>query len=115
MLFILPIPSRRADRDMMFSSDVAAIARDPRWLPHRYDPEFDAVHFLKLGRDDHRAATFLIDAELPTDAAKLVLERGPSLAAARSSAAPLHFISPSAFAARPCLPARSTGLVYRWR
>ena len=82
---------------MMFSSDVAAIARDPHWLPHRYDPEFDAVHFLKLSREGHRAATFLIDAELPADAATLVLERGASLAAARGTAAPLHFVFHSAY------------------
>ncbi|OYY75984.1 MAG: hypothetical protein B7Y43_16770 [Sphingomonas sp. 28-62-20] len=82
---------------MIVTAELASIARDPLWFPHRYDPGHDAVHFLRLARDDHRAATFLIDAELPADADKLVLERGPSVAAGRGGAAPLHFIFHSAY------------------
>jgi hypothetical protein len=73
------------------------VARDATWLPHRYDPGYDAIHFLQLSRAQHDALTFLIDSDLPRDAAKLVLERAPSVAAASATAAPLHFIFHSGY------------------
>jgi hypothetical protein len=75
--------------------DVARIVRDPLWLPHRYDPEFDAVHFVKLSRADHRAMTFLIEAEIPADAAKVVIDRRKAVAAAASGR--LNFVFHSAY------------------
>jgi hypothetical protein len=75
--------------------DVARIVRDPSWLPHRYDPEFDAVHFVKLSRADHRGMTFLIDAEVPADVAKVVIERRRAVAAAARGR--LNFVFHSAY------------------
>jgi hypothetical protein len=79
------------------TSAVATIARDPLWLPHRYDPGYDAVHYLRLDRAQHDALTFLIDSELPAGLDKLVVERARSAQAATHSAAPLHFIFHSAY------------------
>jgi len=76
--------------------DIARIAQDPLWFAHRYDPGHDAVHFVRLPRDIHRAATFVTDEYLPADAAKLVLHRHAVMAAA-AAAAPLHFIFHSAY------------------
>lgn len=78
-------------------STVETVARDPLWLPHRYDPGYDAVHYLRLDRAQHDALTFLIDSELPAGLDKLVLERAPSVGAAAPHAAPLHFIFHSAY------------------
>lgn len=82
---------------MAFTTEVAAIARDATWLPHRYDPGFDTIHFLKLSREDHRAAAFLIDEELPADADRLILGRADSVEAAAANQAPLHVIFHSAY------------------
>jgi hypothetical protein len=79
---------------MQSSAPAASIAADPLWWPHRYDPEHDAVHLVRMDRGAHRAATFLTDEELPTAAERLVLGR-PDLAA--PATAPLHFIFHSAF------------------
>lgn len=77
-------------------ASVAAIARDPSWLPHRYDPEHDAVHFRATPRIDHRAATFLTDEYLPAADAPLVLRRS-DVTAAGAARAPIHFVFHSAF------------------
>ena len=72
-----------------------AVAGDPLWLAHRYDPVGDSVHFVPVSRDEHRAATFLTDEYLgdrtpvPVARAEAVLNAGP--------AAPIHFILHSAF------------------
>ncbi len=76
--------------------DLTRIGRDPLWFAHRYDPGQDAVHFLRLSRDVHRAATFVTDEYLPADAAKLVLRRQDVMAAAPLPA-PVHFIFHSAY------------------
>ena len=47
---------------------IGDVARDPLWLPHRYDPGHDAVHFRRTPRAVHRAATFITDEYLPADA-----------------------------------------------
>lgn len=78
------------------SPELATIARDAAWLPHRYDPEHDAVHFVRLDRAGHRARTFLTDAELPK-VAPLVLPRGSAAGAAAGVAAPIHFVFHSAY------------------
>lgn len=77
-------------------SDIAAIVRDPLWLPDRYDPEHDAIHFKRLTRADHDRATFLTDEYLPAGAAKVVVARGEAMAA-RPGAGPVHYIFHSAY------------------
>jgi hypothetical protein len=77
-------------------TSVAAIARDPSWLPHRYDPEHDAIHFRATPRSVHRAATFLTDDYLPAGDAPIVLRRS-DVAAAGKAGDPIHFIFHSAF------------------
>jgi len=71
------------------------IVRDAEWLADRYDPEHDAVHFRRVSREAHRAATFLTDEYLPA-APPVVVGRGETMAASPPQA-PLHFIFHSAF------------------
>jgi hypothetical protein len=80
----------------MSAPDIAAIARDPLWLAHRFDPTHDAVHMLRVERSTHRAAIFLTDEYLPADAEKVVLRRVDAVAGAPAPA-PLHFILHSAY------------------
>ena len=76
---------------------VAAIACDPQWLAHRYDPHHDAVHYIAVNRAERRKATFLTDQFLPKDRPPLILERTAAVNAMRSAHAPLHFVFHSAF------------------
>ena len=76
--------------------NVALLARDPHWFPHRYDPGQDAVHLVRLDREQHRRASFLTEQYFPADAQTLVLGRAEMVAAA-PPAAPLHFVFHSAF------------------
>ncbi len=76
--------------------DIEAIASDATWLPHRYDPGHDSVHFVRVTREAHRAATFLTDDHLPTSKDPVVVRRADAMAAA-APPAPLHFIFHSAF------------------
>ena len=78
------------------SDHVAMIVRDPDWLPHRYDPGHDAVHFLKLDREQAGRATFLIDKELPAGLPTVVLGRAESMVPAPAPA-PLHLILHSGY------------------
>lgn len=72
------------------------VAGDAQWLAHRYEPARDSFHFRLLTRDEHRAATFLTDEELPPARDTAVIPRTAALAAA-GEPAPLHFIFHSAF------------------
>lgn len=81
---------------MIKTADIAAIAGDPSWFPHRFDPEHDAVHFVELPRRGHRAVTFVTDEYLPADAARVVVRRQDAVAAAPPPA-PVHFIFHSAY------------------
>jgi hypothetical protein len=74
----------------------SAIASDPNWLPHRYDEEVDAVHFLRLDRSGHRGVTFITDEYLPADAEKIVLRRQDAIAGLKPGA-PIHFVFHSAY------------------
>jgi hypothetical protein len=65
------------------------------WLPHRYDPQYDAVHFRYLPRARHDEVTFLIDEHLGPGEA-VVIRREDALAAAPQPA-PMHFIFHSAY------------------
>lgn len=77
-------------------TDPRAVAGDAGWLPHRYDPGHDAVHFIALSREEHRAATFLTDDELPPGRAPVVMRRADALAEA-APPAPMHYIFHSAY------------------
>ena len=46
--------------------DAAAVARDPNWLPNRYDESLDLIHFVRLTREEHRSVTFITDAPART-------------------------------------------------
>lgn len=76
--------------------DLAAVARSPAWLAHRYDPTGDKIHFVHAPRETQRAATFLIDEYLPKADQPFVADRRAALAAATPSA-PIHFIFHSAY------------------
>lgn len=65
------------------------------WLAHRYDPEHDAVHFLKVGRALRRKVPFLTDEELGKQADPLVVRRQD--AAGMASTHRLNFIFHSAY------------------
>jgi hypothetical protein len=41
--------------------DLEDIVREPEWLPHRYQAADRSIIFLRLTKEDHRAATFLDD------------------------------------------------------
>lgn len=74
---------------------LSQIVQDPLWLPHRYDPGQDALHFRLVSRDQHRTAIFLTDEYLgPVE--PIVLRRGDVMAA-MAGTAPLHFVFHSAF------------------
>lgn len=75
---------------------ITAIARDPQWLAHRYDPDHDSIHFRRTLRDHHRSATFLTDEYLPAADAPAVVARERAMET-RGPAAPIHFIFHSAF------------------
>ncbi|HEX9946878.1 MAG TPA: hypothetical protein VGA98_04990 [Allosphingosinicella sp.] len=81
---------------MSAAPDPTAVARDATWLPHRYDESQDAVHFLRLTREEHRSVTFITDEYIPAEAPRLVLRRS-DVAAAAGPPAPLHFIFHSAY------------------
>jgi len=78
------------------SDHVAMIVRDPHWLPHRYDPGHDAVHFLKLDRDQIGRATFLTEQELPDGLPSVILGREESMVPAPAPA-PVHLILHSGY------------------
>lgn len=81
---------------MAGTSDPAAVARDPVWLPHRYDETEDSVHFLRLTRDEHRSVTFITDDYIRPEAPRQVLGRRESAESA-GPPSPLHFIFHSAY------------------
>lgn len=75
--------------------NVSTIASDPAWLPHRYDPGHDAIHFRRTPRSAHGKATFLTD-EYLGEAKPTILARTAALPHV-GTAAPLRFILHSAF------------------
>jgi hypothetical protein len=81
---------------MIATPDLAAIAADSTWLANRYDESQDAIHFVRLTREEHRAVTFITDDYIPAEAPRLVLRRG-DVAAAAGPPAPLHFVFHSAY------------------
>ena len=81
---------------MTRQDNVAQIVRDPNWFAHRYNESQDAIQFVRIAREEHRAASFLRDEFLPGSANPLFLARGETMAAA-PAAAPVHFIFHSAY------------------
>lgn len=74
----------------------AQIPRDPLWLAHRYVESKDVIQFRHVTRDEHRAATFVIDQYLPAEAQRVEISRREALAAA-APPGPVHFVFHSAF------------------
>jgi hypothetical protein len=68
----------------------------PEWLAHRYDPQQDAVQFVRADRETRRSIPFLTDEYLPSAAEPLVASRLESLRVI-PSVAPIHFILHSAY------------------
>ncbi|MFD1610724.1 hypothetical protein ACFSCW_02790 [Sphingomonas tabacisoli] len=73
-----------------------SVPRDPLWLAHRYVESRDAVQFRHVTRDEHRAATFVIDQHLSDNPQLAEIDRRQALAAA-TAPGPLHFVFHSAF------------------
>jgi hypothetical protein len=72
------------------------IPRDPLWLAHRYVESRDAIQFVHMTRDEHRAATFISGDHMPAGKEPVQIDRRQALAAA-APAGPVHFIFHSAF------------------
>ena len=66
------------------------------WLAHRYDPQHDAIHFIKADRELRRKVPFLTDENLPSAKEPLVARRQDGLAAV-APPSPVHFIFHSAY------------------
>lgn len=81
---------------MALDQTVSEKLRDAAWLPHRYDPQFDAYHFIPVSRDVHRRVTFLTDEYLPKGLQPEVIARNDAMAHCGTSG-PIHFIFHSAF------------------
>jgi hypothetical protein len=77
-------------------ASVADIAKNAAWLPHRYDPRHDAIHFLPVTRSVHRRSTFITDEYLPKGMIPTIVARRDAIAVA-AAPAPLHFIFHAAF------------------
>jgi hypothetical protein len=77
-------------------SQTREIAGDAEWLAHRHDAANDSIQFVRATRADHRAAVFLIDAELAGSAQPTVIDRKTAIASI-SVQAPIHFIFHSAY------------------
>ena len=72
------------------------IVRDPAWLAHRYDPQYDAVHFVHADRELRRRVPFLTDSEMKLADGPVVIARADALSALRTPV-PVHFLFHSAF------------------
>lgn len=81
---------------MATDAAVGTIVRDGRWLPHRFDPDGDTVHYLRVPREIHRQVTFITDEHLPEGLEKVVLRRRDAVSEA-APPVPVHFIFHSAF------------------
>lgn len=81
---------------MTGAPEIAAIAGNGAWFAHRYDPEHDAVHFVRMSREIHRNATFLTDEYLPAGLDTVVIARRQAIDAMPATKSP-HFIFHSAF------------------
>lgn len=91
------------------------LGTDSDWLAHRFDGARGIVRFLRVPREDHRAATFLDDEYLGARE-HLDVPVGDLASMDFGAAAPVHFIFHSAFCCSTLLarafdlPGRSIGL-----
>jgi hypothetical protein len=69
---------------------------DPEWLAHRFDPQADAVHFVRVPRALRNSVPFLTDEHLPSAQQPLVVRREDAIAAAEAPS-PVHFVFHSAY------------------
>ncbi len=76
---------------------IRMIVQDARWLSHRYDPTYDAIHFRMTPRETHAAATFLTDKYLVEEEAPGIIRRAEAMAAIGDLHSPMHFVFHSAF------------------
>jgi hypothetical protein len=78
--------------------EARALAADFEWFPHRIEPGLDAIHFVRLAREDHRNASFLSDEYIGDGRGRKTLPVGQvAAAAAAAPAGRCHFIFHSAF------------------
>lgn len=75
---------------------------DPAWLAHRYDAPSDRLLFRHVPRAMHGEGAFLTD-ELIGEQPQVIAGRAESVAAARKTAGPIHFLFHSAFCASTLL------------
>lgn len=81
-----------------------AIIRDPQWFPHRFDAARRQIMFVRLTREQHRAAAFLDDRHLGEG----LESRAVAIDAIDADAVPagrMHFIFHSAFCCSTLLAA----------
>jgi hypothetical protein len=81
---------------IMIQNPPAPTLSEARWLPHRYDPQADTVHFVDADRARRAEATFLTDEHLKGPSAPTVVHRPAALNAAPAPA-PIHYIFHSAY------------------
>jgi hypothetical protein len=82
--------------DMAAQAPPQPLRLPPEWLAHRYDPDHDAVHFVRADRELRRTVPFLTDEHLPSAGEPLTARRLESLALVPKSS-PIHFIFHSAY------------------
>jgi len=81
-----------------FPASWADYVNDPTWLPHAYEDRSRSLQFVRLARDEQRAAPFLDPrclAHAPLSAPALVTQLPPY--AIEKASRPLHFIFHTAF------------------
>lgn len=72
------------------------IALEPEWLAHRYQPDGDKIHFVRVPREIHQSVTFISDEYLPGNLERAIYDR-QDIAAPLGSDNPVHFILHSGF------------------
>ena len=87
-------PSSRTAAPRAVSTE--EVVADAEWLAHRYDPDHEVFHFLRVTRDAHQRAAFLTDECLPDGLEPLVVRRADAMAE-EPPPGPIHFIFHSAY------------------
>ena len=91
-----PEPAALQMKGMAAQAPPQPLQLPPEWLAHRYDPQHDAIQFVRADRELRRTVPFLTDEHLPPAAEPLAARRQDSLAVA-GEPAPIHFIFHSAY------------------
>lgn len=84
-----------AEKDVTVT--IEQVLADPAWLAHRYDPEYDAIHFVRLERQHHRDVPFLTEQHLGASQTPVVIARADLRTWTRPAPGRLHFLFHSAF------------------